>query len=164
MAELFDIQFVTMSFGTCNLGHYLGLIASASSKELCNFRRQVKSHEKKSNPSGAFANTPWLTAHGAIVAAINYELLKRSPMRHKIWSFILPIRQFLVAKFSGMKLERNEHFGAIYTWPTYRRSVWHMSHREIAIQCWRFIVHHQKAIVASVLTVITALVIRWLAL
>ncbi len=161
---MFDIQFVTTSFGSCNLGHYLGLLGNASSEELRDFRRQVKSHEKRSKSSHAFANTPWLTTHGAILAAINYELLKRSPLRHKIWSLVLPARQFLVAKLSGVELERNEHFGAIYTSPKYRRSVWHMPHGEIATRCWRFVLDHRKAIVGSILSVITALIIKWLAL
>ena len=86
------------------------------------------------------------------------------PWRFKLWSVSLPIRQFLVAKFSGMKLERNEHFGAIYTSQPVRKTFLHMSHGEVARACWRFVVAHQKAIVASVLGVISAAVIKWFAL
>lgn len=163
MADLFDIDFVTKSFGTTNLGHYLYIISKASALELHQFRCAVKSHQKQSQASQAFADTPWLTTHGAIIAAIDHELLKRSPLRFRVWSIIFSIRRFLVSAFSGMDLQRNEHFGALYATHKYRKTVWHMSHREVGKICWRFVIEHQKAIVASILSIVAALVIKWLA-
>lgn len=114
---LFDIEFVTRNFQVCNLSHYIGLIQSASTSELREFRRQVKSHEKGAQKSLAFSNVAKLTTHGVILAAINYELLKRSKVRHKIWSIVLPVRQFLVRNFSGVQLELHQAFGALYVEP-----------------------------------------------
>lgn len=168
MAEMFDVEFVAKNFGVCNLGHYLTLITVASSIDLRAFRRIVRQHAKASRPQQAFPNAPWLTTHGAIIAAIDYELLRRSRWRHTVWSLVLPLRQFLVAKFSGMKLERNERFGSIYTTLPHRKTFLHMSHREIGNACERFVIEHQKAIVTSILSIITAIigaaVIKWLAL
>lgn len=164
MSDLFDIEFVTKSFSTCRLRHYLELLVNASTQDLRQFRKKVQAHAKQSHTSLAFSNTPWLTCHEAIVAAIDQQLLRRSPLRFKLWSLVLPARKFLVAKFSGMDLETHEFFGAVYSTPRHRRSVWHMPHKEIAAVLGRFIAEHQSALVAAVLSVIVAAIIKWFAL
>jgi hypothetical protein len=164
MAELFDIQFVTTHFSTCNLSYYLELLEEAPIQDLSQFRKQVQVCAKQSQTSQAYSNTPWLTCHGAIIAAIDQQILKRSPIQFKFWCLILPVRKFLVARFSGMELETPEFFGAIYSTPKHRRSVWHMPHRELATVLRRFVGEYQKAIVTAVLSIITAVVVKWLAL
>jgi integrase len=44
VADRFDIDFVTKSFGPTKLGHDLGLIRKASTSELRQFRRAVLGH------------------------------------------------------------------------------------------------------------------------
>lgn len=163
MADLFDIDFVIKNFGGTNLGYFLDRLKKATPLELRHFRRSVRQHQKHSKSSKAFSNTPWLTAHGAIIAAIDHEVLKRSPIRFRVWSAIFPVRKFLVSKFSGMDLERNERLGALYTTREYRKSAWHLTHRELMRMAWQFIVEHRKAIVGAIFTVIAAFVLKWLA-
>jgi hypothetical protein len=79
MTKLFDIQFVTSHFQTCDLKHYIDKFPPASSEDLRGFRALVRAHEKQASRSGAFVNVEGLTSHGAIVAAIDHELRKRSP-------------------------------------------------------------------------------------
>ena len=163
MPELFDIQFVTSHFQTCNLKHYMDQIPGASSADLRDFRSLVKAHEKQARPSGSFVNVEGLTSHGAIVAAIDHELRKRSPLRFKVWSFLIPIRRYLVGTFSGMDLKTNEVFGELYATRNRQQSFWHMPHTEVFRKIVGFLRKHEGLLVGAVLTVITAWVIKWLA-
>jgi hypothetical protein len=163
MSELFDIQFVTSHFQTCNLKHYTDKIPGASSSDLKSFRALVVAHGKQARPSGSFVNVEGLSSHGAIISAIDYELLKRSPIRFKAWSLLLPVRRFLVATFSGMDLRAHEVFGVLYVSRTRQQSVWHTPHTEVFQKIVGFVRKHEGAFVAAVLSVIAAGVIRWLA-
>lgn len=163
MSELFDIQFFTSHFQTCDLKHYMDKIPGASSADLRSFRALVKAHKKQARPSGSFVNVEGLTSHGAIIAAINHEFRKRSPLRLKVWSLLIPIRRFLVSTFSGLDLKTHEVFGELYTTRTRQRSVWHTPHSEVFRKIVSFVLKHEGAFVVAVLTVIAAGVIKWLA-
>lgn len=163
MSELFDIQFVTSHFQTCDLKHYMDKIPPASSEDLRGFRALVRAHEKHARHSGSFVNVEGLTSHGAIVAAIDHELRRRSPLRFKVWSILIPIRRNIVATFSGMDLKTHEVFGVLYTTRERQQSFWHTPHTEVFRKIGGFLRKHEGLIVGAILTVITAWVIKWLA-
>lgn len=127
---MFDLDFVTSAFQTTNLKFYLDQFKTASNIELRNFRKKVKLHSKSVRQQQAFSNVDNYTTHDAIVAAINYELLKRSKL-YKVYKFIFPGRRLFVKAFSGIELKEHESFGTLYCKPKYVSSIWHKPHGKI---------------------------------
>lgn len=164
MGMLFDLDFVIAHFDTCNLGHYLEIIRRASKAELRQFRSQVKQHQKTHKSGLAYSNTPFLTTHGAIISAINHELLKRS-LWFKVWFLVIPIRQLYASKFRGLELQRHENFGVIYTKPQHQKSILHTSFPEMISAVWKFIVRNETVIVTGAIGIVSAIVgalfIKW---
>ena len=130
MEPIFDIGFVTEKFSVTNISHYFNLLKPASNAELKTFKKQVIAHKKKNNNNIAFSNVTNLTTHQAIIKAINHELLKRS-WRYNIFTFIYPIRKFLVDSFTHLELSNNEVFGVLYTEPKYPKGGVRITHNEI---------------------------------
>jgi hypothetical protein len=157
----FDIDFVTSHFSTCDLGHYIRVIKGASTPELRDLRAQIIVHKRTHRSQIAFSNTPSLTAHDALLKAIDNTLLVRSPTRYKLWSFAMPVRQWLVRTFSGLILKKDENFGAIYTKPNHRESVLHMQHPEIRKMLDRFLMSKWEFLVTSLIA-IAAIIVTWL--
>jgi hypothetical protein len=161
--QKFDIDFVTSHFGSCNLRHYIDIIKSANSTDLRELRAQIISHSRIQRQQQAFSNTPGLSSHEALVKAINHTLLLRSPVRHMLWSSAMPVRQWLVRTFSGLNLKKDDSFGAIYTQPDHRKTVFHMPHSAIGnslvdfyLRNWQFLVKVTVAIAAILVTWLVA--------
>jgi len=160
-SKKFDIDFVTSHFGTCDLGHYIRVIQSTSTSELRELRAKIISHERSHHTQLAFSNTPGLTTHGALLKAINYTILKRSRLRHRVWLIFLSPRQWLARILSGMTLKKDPNFGAIYTRLNHRKSVLHMSLDETGRALLTFAAAHWKFLITTVIA-IAAIVVEWL--
>jgi hypothetical protein len=159
--QRFNIDFVTRNFGTCDLRYYIEIIKSASTPELRDLRAQVVAHSRARQPQQAFSNTPDLTTHGALLKAIGHTVLRRSPVRYKLWLAFMPLRQWLAHTLSGLTLKSDDTFGAIYTQPERRKTVLHMPHSELGRLLLEFGLRNWKFLVTTVIAVMAAAV-TWL--
>ena len=100
---LFDIGFITEHFGTTNLGHYIEIIRSTSPDALRQFRAQIVEHRKGRVLRAAFADVPGVSAHDALIKAVGYELLRRSPW-FAPWRRVFPLRRRLASLLRGVDL------------------------------------------------------------
>ena len=157
--DSFPVAFVTSSFGVCNLKHYLDQIRGMSRRELAALRSEIINHARTVKPQQAFSNTPGLTTHQALLKAIAHERLRRLAFLG-FWRVILPLRQFVVARFSGIDLENNEYFGAIYVHRNSPKTVLHLNHRDLASYIGGFLVRNWFS-VATLVVAIAAIVVTW---
>jgi hypothetical protein len=153
-SPIFDIEFVTSSFGSTNLKHHLDQLKTASKTDLRQFRQQIKHHGKSKKQQLAFTDVPKLTTHGALISAINHELRKRSFI-YPVYRFILPIRKFLVSTFSGIDLKEHEYFGTLYCSRKYQKTFLHIPHRQLGQIVRSFCLAHWKFIIGTALTIVT---------
>lgn len=158
--EPFPVAFVTSAFDACNLKHYLDQIRGMSTEELARLRSEIKTHARAVEPQQAFANMPGLSTHNALLKAIAHERLRRSVLIG-LWHRILPIRQFVVAKFSGVDLKNNEYFGALYIPRNNPSTLFHLSHRDLVEYIGKFLYRNWFA-VGSLLVAVAAVIVAWL--
>jgi hypothetical protein len=161
MKEIFDIDFVVSHFQTANLKINLDKLKTASTTHLRHFRKSVKYHRKINKTNKAFVNVPNYTSHDAIISAINYELLKRTPIMHSLYKLLFHPRKLVVKAFSGLELMEHNELGALYYKPNNIQNVWHMSHSMVFknildfwLKNWKFLITTSLAILVLVVKVI----------
>ena len=153
MTAIFDIGFVTRSFHVTNLKHYLEKIQSAPTRDLRQFRSEVKRHRKKHRQNQAFSDVPNFSTHDAIIATINHELRKRYHLS-PLFSIMTRIRKPVVRLFTGFTLKEDEYFGAIYSRPQRLTSVWHMPNTEFIPLVTRFMLRNWANILIALGTLL----------
>ena len=156
----FPVDFVTSSFGACNLKHYLDLIRGMSKNELAALRSKIMLHARSVRPQQAFSNTSGMTTHQALLKAVAHEKLRRSVL-FPIWKIVIPFRKFVVSKFSGSDLENHEYFGAIYAHRSNSKTTLHLNHRALISNILRFLFRNWFS-VASLVVGTAAVAVAWL--
>lgn len=164
---MFNLDKIIPHFDRVNRKHYLGeLLWNAPTHELHKFKKEVRSHQKKSKFIQDLHYMPGMSRHDAIIAAINYELLKRSNW-YFFYKIIFPIRKILVSWFSGIDLKEHPYCGLLYVKRQNRKTFLHITGTELILILKTFWLSHWKWIIGitvpSILTII-GLYIAYLAL
>ncbi len=161
-APLFDVGFVAEHFQVCNLAFELGKLRSASPEVLRRQRAAIVAHQKGHARRQAFADAPGISAHDALIRAVDFELLKRSRL-FPLWRALFPVRRVLARWLRGANLIQHEYFGAL---PVPRNVSPKGLHRPVrgALQASaHWLKNHAGSIVAmSVAGVIAGLVLHYL--
>ncbi len=133
---IFDLDDVLPHFQNVNRAHYLGeRLQNASSVELHKFKKEVSAHKKKSK----FVQDimPGMSQHDTIIAAINFELLKRSEW-YPIYKLILPLRVKVVSWFSGVDIQEHPYCGVLYVKRQNRKSLLQMTVSDLTLMLKTF--------------------------
>ncbi len=140
---MFNLDQIIPIFDSVNRQHYLGeLLWNASTPELHKFKKEVISHQKKSKfiPDSAFK--PNGSAHDTIIAAINFNLLKRTNL-YNICTALFPIKK-LIFWFAGFSLEKHPYHGVRYK----------HRNRRILLSIKRFWLSHFKWIIGTLIALV----------
>ena len=96
----------------------------------------------------------------SLISAAGHELRKRS-WYYPVYKLLLRLRTPVVRVFTGLKLNENGYFGALYEQPEYRRHHFlHMPHYEFFPILGAFLVRNLKFIIGTILTII-GLYVAW---
>lgn len=157
MADIFDIGLVTEHFSVTNLKFYLDRLKAARTSELTEFRRAVLSHQKSNRTHQAFQNTPLLTTHGAVIAAIDHELRQRSWKKwpYRIW---LPVRRMSLQLAWGLELKEHPAFGHIAVKPEGRQHLLHVPASKAMCGMLQFCQEHWKILLPSAIALLGIIV------
>jgi hypothetical protein len=93
---------------------------------------------------------PGMSVHDTIIAAINFELLKRSKW-YPIYKFILPVRKMLVSWFSGIDIQEHPYCGVLYVKRQNRKSLFHITMSELILVLKKFWLTHWKWIIGTII-------------
>ncbi len=155
---MFNLDEIIPHFDRVNRKHYLGeLLWNASTPELNQFKRKVKAHQKKSPFIQDLHYIPGMSVHDTIIAAVNFELLKRSKW-YPIYKFTLPSRKKVVSWFSGVDIQEHPYCGALYVPRQNRKSFVHLTQREVMQILKAFWLSHWKWIVGTTLTTLLSII------
>lgn len=164
---MFNLDQIIPIFDSVNRKHYLGeLLWNASTPELYKFKKKVKSHQKKSKFIQDLHYMPSMSRHDAIVAAINFELLKRSKW-YRIYKLSLPVGKRIVSWFSGIDIQEHPYFGVLYVKRQNRKTIFHITMTELALKLKTFWLAHWKWIIGTIVPIILTMIglyIAWLTL
>jgi hypothetical protein len=156
----FDMEFVVEHFSTTNLGFYLERIRSAPSLTLRRLKNALAVHRKVHVQNRAFANVAHLSTHDALIAAVKFELLKRSPW-FSLWRISFPPRRLLASWLRGIDLKNDEYFGALPVQRSTRTALLHAPVSGVLRSGLAFWVTHWK-ILAPLAVATAALIVNWL--
>ena len=148
---MFNLDEIIHHFGNINRKYYLGeLLRNASTDKLHKFKKEVKAHQSKS----IFIQDimPGMSVHDTIVAAINFELLKRSSW-YRIYKALITIRKKLVSWFSGVDLKEHPYCGLLYTPRQNRKTIFHITMTELVLVLKRFWLLHFKFIIGTLIAI-----------
>ena len=149
---MFNLDEIIPYFDRVNRKHYLGeLLWKASTAELHQFKQEVKAHQKKSKFIQDLHYMPGMSVHNSIIAAINFELLKRSKW-YRLYKTLLPIRRKLVSWFSGIDIQEHPYCGTLYVKRQNRKSIFHITMTELALTLKRFWLSHWQWIIGILIS------------
>jgi hypothetical protein len=156
---MFNLDEIIPFFGNINRKHYLGeLLRNASTTELHQFKKEVKTHQRKSKFIQDLM--PGMSRHDTIIAAINYSLLKRSKW-YRIYKTLFPLRKKLVSWFSGIDLKEHPYCGVLYVKRQNRKTFLHITVSELILILkkfwllnWQFLIRTAIAIIGVIIATI----------
>lgn len=161
-----ELDYYLTHWGVGDLVPFRDYIRNASLVELRDLCRQIKAHAKERKESArlfAHINPGMRSPHAEALAAVNWELRKRSKLNMWLGNTIFPIRKWWAGFWSSTDLKQTDDFGP----QPFKREGWESSFYMYGFRRWsleivilpvlRYLGRNAKWIVPAIVAVLIAI-------